>query len=391
MFTDLTEKRNRHIVNPTKLLAALAVAALAIGLPALPTVAAPDQDPAPSTSTSSWPDAAQVAPLAPTTTTGPSAPTTRVDVIPDTVVDDVGGPTTDTTTAAPDPASESARAITALTTDPVTLDRGHVDVVSVRPDGSELELGVKDDTSGGAVVWRDPSSVTFFVPERAAIAVPDDSAFAFLGAPGQEIWLLPQVQEPDLLWTGWNTEEIPAGFLTTDSVQWRLVGANGPGAFAIFTTDSFGSPNVIFDSDDAVPDEISLPIGVHAHANWAFGAKGTYDLTFDISATLSNGGPRTLRATIRFNVVEVTSTAPIPPLSISNTPSGDLAASSAGGAAGATGATSASGAGRGSGSQGAPLPASGSTTGLFAAIGVALVIAGALLVRAAGRRPATAP
>ena len=60
---------------------------------------------------------------------------------------------------------------------------------------------------------------------------------------------------------------------------------------ALFTTDQFGSPSVVFDSDDPVPDETTVRINTHAHANWAFAAPGAYRLTFEVAADVAGKGP----------------------------------------------------------------------------------------------------
>jgi surface-anchored protein len=46
---------------------------------------------------------------------------------------------------------------------------------------------------------------------------------------------------------------------------------------------------VIFDSGRAKPGSRSIPVGVHAHGNWAFTRAGTYELRFKTSATSRAG------------------------------------------------------------------------------------------------------
>jgi surface-anchored protein/LPXTG-motif cell wall-anchored protein len=180
----------------------------------------------------------------------------------------------------------------------VVLDQGHVDAVAARLLDGELQIQVKDGVTvgqaGGQVHWREPGDVTFHVKPVAKTALPDDAALAFLGAAGDEIFLLPQQQQADILWTGWSTEELRADQVT-GPVTWRLTEVDGPGAFGIFTTGSFGDSTVIFNSTDGLPDSHSVALGTHAHGNWGFAEQGVYRLTFDTAATLSDG--RTVRDT----------------------------------------------------------------------------------------------
>jgi putative ABC transporter-associated repeat protein len=174
----------------------------------------------------------------------------------------------------------------------VVLADGHVDAVAPRVLDGQLQLQVKDGTTvgqaGGQVRWRAPGDVVFQVKPESATALPDDPALAFLGRKGDEIFLLPQQQRSGILWTGWSTEELRADQVS-GPVTWRLTNVDGPGAFGIFTTGSFGDSTVVFDSTDGLPDSHSVPLGTHAHANWGFAKQGVYRLTFDVSATLADG------------------------------------------------------------------------------------------------------
>lgn len=174
----------------------------------------------------------------------------------------------------------------------ITLDEGHVDAVAPRLSGGSLQLQVKDGVTvgqaGGRVHWREPADVVFGVKPTAGAALPDDPALAFLGKPGDEIFLLPQQQRAGILWTGWSTEELRADQVA-GPVTLRLTTVDGPGAFGIFTTGSFGDSAVIFNSADGLPDAHTIPLGTHAHANWAFARQGVYRLTFAVTATLRGG------------------------------------------------------------------------------------------------------
>ncbi|GAA0256218.1 hypothetical protein GCM10010492_66390 [Saccharothrix mutabilis subsp. mutabilis] len=203
--------------------------------------------------------------------------------------------------AAPPPRVQAAAQQPPTATGRVTLDQGHVDAVAPRllPEG--LHVQVKDGTVTGVTTWREPADVEFRVPDAARAELPAQPALSFLGTAGEQVHLLPQTQRTDLLWTGWNTEELrPAE--VSGAVTWTLTAVEGPGAFGLFTTGSFGAPEVIFNSTDGLPDTRSVPLGTHAHANWAFAEPGRYRLTFAVSARAADGRPLTDTETFTFVV-----------------------------------------------------------------------------------------
>ena len=209
--------------------------------------------------------------------------------------------------ATPRAAQQSAQA------QPVVLERGHVDLVEVTVDGTALRVSVKDDTQPTGAVFRSPSDVQLRVPPSAQIEVPA-GPFGFLGPQGSTVHLLPQVQDPDLIWPGWSTERISAGQLDGDMIRMRLVGVDGPGPVALFTTDQFGSPSVLFDSDGGGANQITVPIRTHAHASWSFGAPGVYRVTIEVAATVAGASPASTTATYVFLVGDAAT--PVEPGSI---------------------------------------------------------------------------
>jgi surface-anchored protein len=173
---------------------------------------------------------------------------------------------------------------------PVVLSVGHVDVLEVRREGGALALGVKDDT-GAAPVTRDPADVVLQALPGSQTVVPDIPDFAFLGAPGDPVWILPQIQNEQLLWPGWNTQQLPLGSLQDDQVTLTLTEVDGPGKLFVYIEDFLGLPDHTFSSEPGFPDRTNVPLDTHAHANWAFTAEGTYTLTFQADATLPDGTP----------------------------------------------------------------------------------------------------
>ncbi|CAM3362213.1 choice-of-anchor M domain-containing protein [Kibdelosporangium persicum] len=182
----------------------------------------------------------------------------------------------------------------------VPLDKGHIDVVDVEYADGEFELHVHHEEQE-----YDPADVLLRVPAAAKATVPDDPAYAFLGAPGKSVWILPQAEDPELLFAGLSSEELEAGVFTGDQVTLKLCAVSGPGKVSVFTTDAVGAPGVVFNSRDGLPDATALTVGGHQHANWTFSAAGTYRFTFVATARLAadNSVVTSAPTTVTFRVL----------------------------------------------------------------------------------------
>ncbi|MEV0949650.1 choice-of-anchor M domain-containing protein [Promicromonospora sp. NPDC050249] len=181
-------------------------------------------------------------------------------------------------------------------TDRTVLRSGHVDLLA-RITGAGLTTVVRDDAAVPSEE-HDPSEVAFAVPDGAGVVVPDDERYAFLGEPGDRIWVLPESPTPDLVWPGWNLDVADGG--AADAVRWALLAVDGPGDFVLFDSggDGFGAPRVLLG-----PGTDRLDYAQHAHGSWAFDVAGVYCL--DVSQTALDGdGPTsaTDAATLLFAV-----------------------------------------------------------------------------------------
>ncbi|MEV6377086.1 TIGR03773 family transporter-associated surface protein [Micromonospora musae] len=187
----------------------------------------------------------------------------------------------------------------------VIVNNGHVDLAS-KLAGGTLETWVKDTTESSDARYHplvgshsmdssdrgdtnNGNGAVFQVLPDAKTTVPAGDTYAFLGAPGSAIWQVSQVQQPDLLWPGWSTEEIPVE-ATQTGVQWALDRVSGPGEFALYES-GLDSADVFFNTRDGVTsaDSYLIPKNAHVHGSWAFSAEGTYCLGFTRSTTLASG------------------------------------------------------------------------------------------------------
>ncbi|GAA0256240.1 hypothetical protein GCM10010492_66420 [Saccharothrix mutabilis subsp. mutabilis] len=179
---------------------------------------------------------------------------------------------------------------------PVVIADGHVDLGPRLVEG-RWTLQLRDDTGDGPV-WREPGDVVLQVGDAAKTTVPNDPAYAFLGTPGSEVWVLPQVQDQRLVWPGWNTQDPSIAEVVGREVDWRLHGVAGPGRFELFLTGDFGAPRTIFGSGRPYPQETGVEAGTHVHGNWVFTAPGAYSL--DVEMATADG--RSDRATLKVHV-----------------------------------------------------------------------------------------
>lgn len=140
----------------------------------------------------------------------------------------------------------------------------------------------------------------------AAAPIPAAPGFAFLGQAGLYVFILPQAEVGGLPFVGLNTEELDPATIAGD-IQLELVSVEGPGAFFLYETDSFGQPQLLLDGTTEPGDSLNLPSGSHRHANWAFTQPGHYELGFVLSATLHD--ETTVQSTPQYLEVEVTGTA----------------------------------------------------------------------------------
>lgn len=168
----------------------------------------------------------------------------------------------------------------------VVLSEGHVDVVDVAFEDGEFEIAVHDETVEPGVE-RDPAEVLFVVKSESAATVPNDSRYAFLGTPGATVYILPEVENEDLLFPGLATEELEPGVFAGDEINIRFKKVIGPNGVSLFTTDPAGNPTVLVDSEDGLPDTVTLPVGAHQHQSWAFEAAGWYFIKVDVTGVLA--------------------------------------------------------------------------------------------------------
>lgn len=162
------------------------------------------------------------------------------------------------------------------------LAAGHIDYATRIVDG-RLESLIGDDT-GARKVFRQPSAVVLWLKPASRVTLPP--GYGRIGPPGTAIWQVPQTQRAGLIWLGWNTEALNAGN-ARGPVRWKLDAVSGPGSVKVYLSGAFGGiQTMVLNGSGSSYD---IPLGVHAHANWAFGAQGVYRLRMTQTVTLPDG------------------------------------------------------------------------------------------------------
>ena len=190
----------------------------------------------------------------------------------------------------------------------MVLNSGHVDI-GPRYRGETWTVQVHDGTVVPSV-WRQPSDAVIQVRDTAVLRVPDDAAYAFLGqTPGTPVYVVPQTQNQDVVWVGWNTQDPAVMDAIQRGVTMKLAGVQGPGSLIVYLqSGNLGAPQVLWDSTKAFPQDMWVDTNTHTHANWVFAKPGVYLVAVEITADLAGGRSVTGTGVLRFAIGDATST-----------------------------------------------------------------------------------
>ncbi|RBP48028.1 putative secreted protein with PEP-CTERM sorting signal/surface-anchored protein [Roseimicrobium gellanilyticum] len=206
------------------------------------------------------------------------------------------------------------------------LGPGHMDIDFNVNAGGEWALSLSHDVQGEFPM--DTNSILYgsgaLMPDGIRTVRPSGSQWNFLGvSSGESIWVFPQVQgaAPNAVWPGLSTEQTSSSILGTwdpetpvvGSGKWMelsLVGMAYYGTatvheFSMWTTGTFGTPNVWMSTKDGISGLDAFPMlpGGHSHMNWGFTSEGVYDLTFQLRTYLANGAlAESDPVTVRFGI-----------------------------------------------------------------------------------------
>ena len=210
--------------------------------------------------------------------------------------------------AADDPAlDQTVAADEEASTESAVIGTGHVDIGPRMVDG-QWSVALRDD-SGAHPVWRDPDRTVLRVSDAALMAAPTGSDYAFMGAQaGEQYYVVPQTQNPDVVWLGWNTQDPGVVSAIDRGATMRIGSVSGPGRTWMFLQDgTFGKPRLLVDGQSGQAQDVWVDASTHVHANWVFTAPGVYTAALTFSARTTDGRQVSASTTLRFAVGSQTS------------------------------------------------------------------------------------
>lgn len=193
------------------------------------------------------------------------------------------------------------------------ISTGHVDM-GPRFDNGKWRFLIADDAhkadANAVSVWRYPAETVLQVADQAQLKIPDDKNYSFIGAqPGSTAWVIPETQNPNVVWAGWNTQDPTVMAKLDRGATLTVSGIQGPGNLVVYLqSGSFGQPQVLWDSRKNAQQPIWVDTNTHTHANWVFTKAGVYMMRITAAANLKDGTKVSDTEYIRFAVGSQTST-----------------------------------------------------------------------------------
>lgn len=171
--------------------------------------------------------------------------------------------------------------------DPIRLDIGHIDAFNlVLKDDKTIRLVLKEDATGSHVL-RTPESVELAI-KSAAYSKNLPAAGIPAGAP-TNLYLLPLVQDTDLIWPGWDSQGIGSEYGPQAKVDIDVSKVDGPGDVYLWTSGTLEGTSQLLKDTWKFPGVIHQDFLAHVHANWGFTAPGTYKFTAKASVKSADG------------------------------------------------------------------------------------------------------
>lgn len=200
------------------------------------------------------------------------------------------------------------------------LDRGHVDIKAL-PTDDGFRTVLRDDT--GQIdknsVDRSLDDVVLGVHKNALTPRGQqlgDKKFDFLGNIGDRFYHLPQTQNQDIIWPGYNTEKLDYSKMKDGTVNLNLKPTHTPeGAeWGAYIKKARGVGYDILANSAENDHTIETTFASHRHTHWAFTKPGIYTFEATYTATTTDGKelasePQTLTFAIGDDAVKSCSTA----------------------------------------------------------------------------------
>ena len=167
-------------------------------------------------------------------------------------------------------------------TNRIAFTRQHIDIRTVFQANADAPITVQIRDGDRGINYPATNTV-LVVSEQAKLAIP--AGFETFGPEGSPLWVLPQSQDPVLLYLGFSAEGFPRD-LFDGRLRLNLKEVRGPGSVFLWQADSVGGVALRINSKDGLDadDRIEPLINGHDHYNLGFTTAGLYELVFQPSA-----------------------------------------------------------------------------------------------------------
>lgn len=173
----------------------------------------------------------------------------------------------------------------------VVISSGHLDIGPKMVKG-QWQAALRDDTVNPPV-WRSLEDVVVHVTDEAKTPVPADDKYSFLNLQtGATPWVIPQTQNPNVVWVGYNTQDPEAVNVMGRGADLSLEKISGPADVNLFLQDGgFEPPRVLWQSENGPDQSIWMEVNSHVHMNWVFPEAGEYVLKIGMTAQAGDPAP----------------------------------------------------------------------------------------------------
>lgn len=167
------------------------------------------------------------------------------------------------------------------------ISRGHLDLKIGwhRPDSTPT-IFLKDESDPANPVKRRSDRVAIEVPDSALVSLPNKPGYASIVADAwradKKVWQIPEVQDANLPWLGFNTEDVDYENLDSDGIQIIAYSYNDgrmvTGSYNMFTGDLDRKIDTNF------PESLieTLHNRTHVHRAFYFNKPGVYQIEFEV-------------------------------------------------------------------------------------------------------------
>jgi surface-anchored protein len=173
------------------------------------------------------------------------------------------------------------------------LETGHVDLDLSHAAVPGYGLSAHHRPAGAPADLSEPvDHVAFFVPDTGGRYAGLGGVLPFLGATGDDVWIIPQnAPSAALPWVGFAGYGLAGAPATTAQVRFLGVGGPAGADFALWQIGVTGTPRLFFSNrpGTAAPQTLVINAGQHAHFNWGFSRPGFYRVRLRLEHPTSPG------------------------------------------------------------------------------------------------------